>query len=337
MPKSLDQLKKWLPQCGEADLVEIRLDYLPTLNLKSIRAMVDKPLIATLRSLQEKGFWEKDISTAVKVYRQASKAGMDYLDVELSFAEEVLPKLKQSSAKLILSHHSDSANFPQLKSILDQMRQYPADIYKLVIKADSLHDNLAALKLTELAQSLGLNYIIHAMGAPGQVSRMFGALQGNAWTYVSGEFAEETAPGQLALHEAKNYYYLTEKSSATKILGLVGSPIQQSKGWRLHNKLIAQNFPGKGDAASVSTKSKEFLYVNFSIPAHFSRVNNFSHQPKLYRPINILRITGKYLQFYWLLSFFRIISPFSSSRISGTAPGVMQSMVKPVSPSITVF
>lgn len=263
MPKSLDQLKKWLPQCGEADLVEIRLDYLPNLNLKSLRAMTDKLLIATLRSPQEGGFWEGEVSKAVKVYQQAIKVGMDYLDVELSLAGLVLPKLKQSSAKVILSHHSNTANFPQLKAILDQMCQHPADVYKLIVKADSLHDNLAALKLIEQAQLLGLNYIIHAMGAPGQVSRMFGALRGNAWTYVSGEFAEETAPGQLALHEAKNYYYLTEKSPAAKILGLVGSPIQQSKGWRLYNKLIAQNFPGGGNAASASTKSKEFLYLNF--------------------------------------------------------------------------
>lgn len=263
MPKSLDQLKEWLPQCGEADLVEVRLDYLPTLNLKSLRAMTDKPLVVTLRSTREGGFWEGDESKAVKVYQQASKAGMDNLDVEFSFAGQVLPKLKHSSAKVVLSHHSDTANFQQLKLILDQMCQHPAEVYKLIIKADSLHDNLTALKLIEHAQSLGLNYIIHAMGAPGQVSRMFGALHGNAWTYVSGEFAEETAPGQLALHEAKNYYYLTEKSSATKILSLVGSPIQQSKGWRLHNKLIAQNFPGSQDASSDANKSKEFLYVNF--------------------------------------------------------------------------
>jgi 3-dehydroquinate dehydratase/shikimate dehydrogenase len=238
MPGSLDQLKEWLPRCGEADLVEIRLDYLPNLDFKYVRGQTDKLLIATLRSSREGGFWEGQPSECLKILQRAAKAGVDFLDVELSLAEKILPKLKRGSAQIILSHHTDILNPEQLKFIL-------------------LHDNLSALKLIGYARSLGLNYIIHAMGKAGQPSRLLGALKGNAWTYVSGEFAEETAPGQLALHEAKNYYYLSDKSPGTNLLGLVGSPIQQSKGWRLHNKLIAQKFPGK------SANGKDFLYLNF--------------------------------------------------------------------------
>lgn len=257
MPGSLDQLKEWLPRCGEADLVEIRLDYLPNLDLKYVRGQTDKLLIATLRSRREGGFWEGQPSENLKILQRAAKAGMDFLDVELLFADEILPKLKRGSAQIILSHHTDILNPEQLKFILQRMALIEADIHKLVVKAQSLHDNLSALKLMRYARSLGLNYIIHAMGKAGQPSRLLGALKGNAWTYVSGEFAEETAPGQLTLHEAKNYYYLTDKSPGTNLLGLVGSPIQQSKGWRLHNKLIAQKFPGK------SANGKDFLYLNF--------------------------------------------------------------------------
>jgi 3-dehydroquinate dehydratase/shikimate dehydrogenase len=257
MPKTHDQLKEWLPKCSEADLVEIRLDYLPKLDFKSVRGLTDKPLIATLRSRREGGFWEGKPAENLKIMQNAINAGVDYLDIELPFVNDILPKLKRGDAQIVLSHHKQTATAEQLKSILQQMATIEANIYKLVFKVDLLHDNLYALKLAEYAQSLGLNYIIHAMGKAGQPSRLLGALKGNAWTYVSGEFAEETAPGQLALHEAKNYYFLPNKSAETKILGLVGSPIQQSKGWRLHNKLISQKFH------ESSGNGNDFLYLNF--------------------------------------------------------------------------
>lgn len=266
MPQSLSQLKEWLPRCEEADLVEIRLDYLPGLDCKKIRPLTTRPLIAALRSRREGGFWEGDPAKALAVLRKASKAGVDYLDVELSSAGQILPKLKAESTRVLLSHHAETANPGRLKTLLKQMAEIPADAYKLVFRAKSLHDNLIALELMEAAKALQLKFIIHAQGEAGQPSRLLGALRGNCWTYVSADFAEETAPGQLSLHDALHHYNLPAKSPGAKILGLVGSPIGQSPGWRLHNRLIAQKISGKDsgrEAGNAANASKDFLYLNF--------------------------------------------------------------------------
>lgn len=266
MPRSLQQLKEWLPQCEEADLVEIRLDYLPGLDFKKIRPLTSKPLIAALRSRREGGFWEGDPPEALSVLRKAGRAGVDYLDVELSSAEKILPKLKAESARILLSHHAETANPGRLRTLLKQMAEIPVDVYKLIFRAQSLHDNLIALELMETAKALQLEFIIHAQGEPGQPSRLLGAIRGNCWTYVSADFTEETAPGQLSLHDALHHYGLPAKSPGTKILGLVGSPIRQSIGWRLHNRLIAQKISGKhsgGEAGNAANAPKDFLYLNF--------------------------------------------------------------------------
>ncbi len=262
MPQSLQQVKEWLPQCEEADLVEIRLDYLPKLDFKKIRPLTGKPLIAALRSRREGGYWEGSPAEALAVLRKAGKAGVDYLDVELSSAGQILPKLKAESARILLSHHAETANPARLRTLLKQMAEIPADAYKLIFRAQSLHDNLIALELMETAKALQLEFIIHAQGEPGQPSRLLGAIRGNCWTYVSADFAGETAPGQLSLHDALRHYGLPAKSPGAKILGLVGSPIRQSAGWRLHNRLIAQKISGKHSGGEAGAP-KDFLYLNF--------------------------------------------------------------------------
>lgn len=266
LPRSLSEVKEWLPQCEEADLVEIRLDHLPKLDFKKIRPLTGKPLIAALRSRREGGHWEGSPAEALAALRKAIKAGVEYVDVEFSSAEQILPKLKPEKSRILLSHHAETANLSRLKSLLQQMVQIPAEAYKLIYRARSLHDNLVALELMEMAKALQLNFIIHAQGEAGQLSRLLGALRGNRWTYVCAGFARETAPGQLSLYDARRHYALPAKSPGVKILGLVGSPLRQSSGWRLHNRLIAQKISRKqssGELGNVSGAANDFLYLNF--------------------------------------------------------------------------
>ncbi len=258
LPESNEQLKEWMPDLQDIDLVEVRIDHIPKTNIKTIRTLTEKPLIITLRSEKEGGFWKGDKGDYLKILRSAINAGVDFIDVEFKLAKEVLPKLKPGSTQIILSQHTESTNSSLLKTQFEEMLTVNADVYKLIFTAETLRDNITALELIDFAKSKGVKYVIHAMGDAGEISRITGAVKGNEWTFVAREFNEETASGQLSFREAKNYYFLPQKTFAPRLFGLIGSPIQQSRGWRLHNRLIQEKIDQK-----AIEKSSNLLYVNF--------------------------------------------------------------------------
>ncbi|HQU71236.1 MAG: type I 3-dehydroquinate dehydratase [Calditrichaeota bacterium] len=260
MPENKAQLTKGLKECLEADLVEIRLDLMPDLELESWVRKCKKPMIATLRSKNEGGHWNGTAKNRLEILQAAADAEVAYIDVEFQHAKTLLKQLKRTEkTRIVLSRHTEERNPEELRKMMFEMQQVPADVYKLIFSAQSLHDSRNALTLIEEAKAKGLTFVIHAMEVPGQVSRILGALAGNAWTYVSREEAEETAGGQLSLHDARHYFNLHQKKvGETRILGLVGDPLHQSKGWRIHNRLfqaVQQQQPG--------ALKEEYLYCNF--------------------------------------------------------------------------
>ena len=258
IPENLEQLKKLLPQCAKSDLVEVRIDLMKAPDFEKIRKLTRKPVIITPRTQEEGGSWEGSNAAYLKTLQAACTAGVAFVDVELPLAAQVLPHLDRGNTQIVLSHHTGEKRLDELKTIFDQMLQFEADVYKLILEADSLTEGAIALDLISYAAQSGMQFVIHAMGENGLPSRLVGATRGNAWTYVAKAYDEETAFGQPALHEAREFYSLHKKSSNTRVLGLVGWPIQQSKGWRLHNRLIDLKI-----FSAKETHESDYLYVNF--------------------------------------------------------------------------
>ncbi|MEL6822031.1 MAG: type I 3-dehydroquinate dehydratase [Calditrichota bacterium] len=254
LPKTLTDLREQLQNTQDADMIEIRLDKAKRLDLAGLD-YGGKPCIATLRSKEQGGFWQGTTARYGIVAQAAIDAGIDYVDIEYPLAEEVLPKLKLKKSGVVLSLHTTEKDPELLERRFEEMCDVKADIYKFIFTADSLEDNLTALKLIQVARRKGVKYIIHAMGEEGRLSRILGAARGNAWTYAAREYTEETAPGQLSTFEAANHFFLNKKSDNTKILGLLGYPLVQSKGWRLHNLIIDRHITKKSEGS--------FLYANF--------------------------------------------------------------------------
>ncbi|NOX36484.1 MAG: type I 3-dehydroquinate dehydratase [Calditrichaeota bacterium] len=255
LPEQLEDLKAWAPHSQEADLVELRLDRFQQVDFPALRQLFSRPLIYTCRLASEGGHWQDAPEKRIPLFQSAIEAGFDYIDVEFESAEKIVPHLQVQETQLILSHHTDCADPETLIARLRQMFTLPAAVYKLIYRAHHLNDNLLTRKLIEVAREQGVRYIIHAMGEEGQLSRILGGLWGNAWTYVAFSPAKETASGQFTLQSARYHYFLPEKSSDARIIGLVGDPIKQSKGYRLHNLLFHQKLS--------ADQRKKFVYVNF--------------------------------------------------------------------------
>jgi 3-dehydroquinate dehydratase/shikimate dehydrogenase len=274
LPSSEKELWELLPECNVADVIEIRLDHLGTgADLLRVRNLASKPLIVTVRSKAQGGFWEGSEKERLDVFRRAIAAGADYIDLEWKSAG-MLTELKSSKKTgVILSHHSPENNLSSLTSVFKEMLKTHVDIYKLIYTAHSLNDNLLSLPLIELALQNAVNYIIHGMGQDGRLSRIMGALRGNYFNYVSLKGKISTAEGQLTLEEARNIFFLHEKSAHTRLIGLLGFPVKQSYGWQLHNRMLHL----KQESAETDSKPfTDFIYVNFPV----ARFEDFwSHWP----------------------------------------------------------
>lgn len=240
LPRNEDELRTLLPKCQDGDLIEIRCDNLHSLNPKLISQHVKKQIVVSVRTKEDGGFFDRSSAELIQVYQQAIDAGIEYVDISFQTVDKALPRLKLNSRnRIILSCHSSETDIDALKRKLTEMvAAVKADVYKLVFRAASLNDNVTSLDLIDFAKKLSVPFVIHAMGEPGKLSRIIGSFRGNHWTYVSLIDQKETAPGQLSIEEAMDQYYLQEKNADTRIIGLVGYPIQQSQGWKLYNRIF---------------------------------------------------------------------------------------------------
>ena len=261
LPKTLEQLTDWISNLEAADIVEVRLDYLRSINIRVVKDLIKIPIIVTIRSVEEGGYFAASKSVLVNLYQQAIDAGVGFLDIDYQNAAVILPKLKLNlKTKLILSCHSQENKLDALKGILNEMKNTKANVYKLVFKAYELNDNRMALYLIDYAKELNIQFVIHAQGDEGTLSRILGNLMGNSWTYVSLDDQSQTAPGQLSIHQAKGKYYLPEKNQNCCLIGLVGFPVSQSKGWLIYNRLFHLLRSDKSSDNSMSNS----IYLNFS-------------------------------------------------------------------------
>jgi len=242
------------------DILEFRLDKVPDFPISKIQEnFSDKQIVLTLRSREEGGFWKRNLEQLIRIYRKAIDSKINYIDVEFTIAKKILPRLpNREKTGIILSYHTKKNLRKELIEILSEMLTIPADVYKLIFTARSLVDNLTALRLLEHLKSSRKKGIVHAMGADGQLSRILGALKGNVWTYVSLGEGAETAAGQLTVQDAVYNYYLKDRKFPVKILGLIGYPIKQSFGWKIHNEVIHRQV-----YQSENSEEKDWIYVNF--------------------------------------------------------------------------
>lgn len=230
-----EQLTQIQEQCS---LAELRLDYFNdyTLDdLKDLQKDFSLPLILTLRSKSQGGLYDGiDEERLLQIEKLASLKPA-YIDVEYNSSKAFVSKLKTDypETKIILSYH-DFHGMPNLESILAQMKQCPADIYKMAVMLNSSCEALRLLQFMKEHQ----NVLAMGMGEYGKVTRVLSPIFGGAFVYCSIDDTLITAPGQLTAHELLNIYHYKTLNPSTKIFGLIGNPIDSSLGHIVHNAII---------------------------------------------------------------------------------------------------
>lgn len=178
----------------------------------------------------------------MELLAKAVALGAEYVDIELIAAERFAPVLEAAGGKrscsLIVSNH-DYEKTPDDEVLMDKLRAMVAagaDVAKLACMAAADGDAARMLALpSRLAEEDPDTKVISlAMGERGVSSRILASKYGGYLTFGAMGGAA-SAPGQPPIEALVSTFRSKSMRSATKVYGLLGNPVAQSKGAALHN------------------------------------------------------------------------------------------------------
>ena len=229
-----DTVLEMLSASKYADIVELRIDYIPELQNaeecieESLKRKI-KPVIITNRPVREGGKFNGSEQDRLRLLQKAIDLGVDYVDVEYDSIKQIT---RRNSSKIIISHHNFKETPHNLSKIYDDICQQKPDIVKIVTYANDIIDNI---RIFELLKSAQIPTISFCMGESGYISRILTKKFGGFLTFASLEKGKESAPGQLTVDELSKIYHFKEINEETKLYGIIGNPVSHSMSPAIHN------------------------------------------------------------------------------------------------------
>ncbi len=215
--RTAEVVKKMRRASPLADVIELRIDRMPGVDLKRLLAARCNPVIVTNRSRQEGGGFNGTEEERVELLKEAVRLGADYVDIEAATDPALKKGLKETlvgrSAQLIVSWH-DFSGTPPAKFLKAKLSACMADgpaIVKIVTHATMTADCLRLLELIPYARQRGQAIIAFCMGKPGKISRIMAPLLGSVISYASLEPEEASAPGQLTIHQMREIFRIMDE------------------------------------------------------------------------------------------------------------------------------
>lgn len=234
----------------DADLLELRLDYLAKGELAKVAASLDQllesaplPVIVTLRPADQGGASSANVLTDVdrlEFWRTRLPLSSGYYDLELDTVSALASGgVTPEWDRIICSHHEFESVPGDLESILERMQATPAGILKIAVMTSDAIDCLPIFQLLERAQLEGRRIIAIGMGPAGIPTRVLGPSRGSFLTYGALSPEQATASGQITAAELNRIYRIHQIDSQTQIMGIIGEPVGHSLSPRIHNAAFA--------------------------------------------------------------------------------------------------
>lgn len=124
-----------------------------------------------------------------------------FLDLDFLTQHEELEFLRKNNtkAKLILSYHhyKETPSLEYLENLINKMKMYHPDIFKVSTFCQREEDSLNLLNLLLKLREQRLKYIVLGMGQKGLITRIFGTSWGNEMTFTPQDLKERSAEGQM--------------------------------------------------------------------------------------------------------------------------------------------
>lgn len=227
-------------RASAADLVELRLDRLSDVDSDAIQRLakgVDRPALATLRTVTDGGRFPADAPHRRELLLACVEAGIPYVDVEATapFADEVLAHARDKGVRVVLSLHlPDTPRSGAIVAFLREAAQRGAWCGKL---ATGARDPDAVARLAEAAFAARRERIPFALMAVDDAwLRRLAPVVGSCLVY--GSDGEAAAPGQVPVADLRREH-AAFAAGATRAVALLGHPVAHSRSPAFQNAAFA--------------------------------------------------------------------------------------------------
>jgi 3-dehydroquinate dehydratase/shikimate dehydrogenase len=273
IPAALAEIKE--AAAAGATAIELRLDFLADLmesdaeagtpdpapalrTLLAATAGAGLPAIVTFRPAWEGGQYKGPEPPRLATLKLAALLGAPFIDVEAAAAGAFFAGAGEvpPTTRVILSHHDYAKTPPpeELVAMAAAFFEAGADVAKIATTASGGPPD-AARVLSAAAASPGPTIAL-AMGEGGLASRLLAPKYGAVLTFGALSAARASAPGQPSLQDLVSLYRLGSQSASTRVFGVLGNPIAQSRSPAIHNAALA--------AAGIDGVYLPFLVEDFS-------------------------------------------------------------------------
>jgi len=240
-PHSMAEAIQKLRAAGaRSDLVEVHIDGMNDIDFGRLLRKPRPHVIITNRRTSEGGCFAGSREEQRNILSQAMSYSADYVDVEMSWGDRFIEAFlaRKSRTRVIVSHHNFQKTPLNLGVLYEKMRGTGAHIIKIATMAEDIGDNRRIFDLVSRARKDHQKVIAFCMGERGQISRILSSKVGGFLTYASLTSEEVTAPGQLSVDDLTKVFRVDSINARTKVFGLVGNPVSQSRGFFFHNAVF---------------------------------------------------------------------------------------------------
>ena len=227
----------------QADMIEVRLDYLRDFDFQSVENLSQLlsnrklPTIITCRSVEEGGKQKIRDATRLPLLIEGAKRFAEYCDIEAAHYDAA-STLQPDISKLIVSYHNFNETPENLDLIYEQLIRLPAKIHKIAVRTNQITDSLKIFTVLNRARQDERQLIAIAMNEAGIMTRLLGCAFGSFLTYGSLQEGKQSAAGQISCQELKELYRINSISENTHIYGIIGNPVSNSLSPIIHNSMF---------------------------------------------------------------------------------------------------
>jgi len=202
-----------LDAADSADLIEIWLDRIKSLDESKIRKIIAAascPTIVNLKTKKENGASRFGDPRRVEFLKMAAAAGADFVDLALDTPIALVRDFRKNAGttKLILSFH-DFEKMPKiekLRKLAEKAEKMGADVVKIVGTAKNFDDCTPIFQISWELVKAGRKFLTIAMGEPGEPTRVITPLIGGLGMFAPLERKNGTATGQLTVAELREWW-----------------------------------------------------------------------------------------------------------------------------------
>jgi 3-dehydroquinate dehydratase / shikimate dehydrogenase len=211
---------------ADADLVELRLDFMERPDPAGALADRQKPAVVTCRPLREGGTFDGTEEERLRILHDAHTLGAEFIDVEWDAVPRTIVEARRGRG-VIVSRHVFDGTPSDAPAMLEQLRGAGGEIAKLAVMVERVSD-LQTLK--RATRSDGSSILI-GMGRAGVATRVLAGHFGSRWTYAGAG----VAPGQMPIGQLLREFHFRRVRSDAAVYGLIGRPVVHSLSPAMHN------------------------------------------------------------------------------------------------------